>query len=107
MTKKEFKEAERENEYISNLLHSHRKNITEKLDVFFESLSAVVCPHGFTICVHTHYSPIKVSVYNGMKKDSHRLEIQGFKIMNVSDGFPVDVMKIVEDWLEGLDDGRS
>lgn len=103
MTKTEFKEIDKENEYISNLLRTHQKGIQKKLDVFFETLGNAIKEHGFIHCIHTHYFPSRVSVYDGTEKESHNLIIQNFEIINQSSSFPPVVMKIIKEWLRGVE----
>ena len=96
----EFKELEKENEYISNLLTVHQGNIQEKLEVFFETLHDEMRQHNFTVCVHPYYYPSQISVFNGTDKDSDTLTIQNFKIIDKTDDFHLLVMELVKDWLK-------
>ncbi len=96
----EFKELEKENKYISNLLTAHQENIQEKIEEFFKTLHNDIHQHGFSVCIHTHYFPTLISVFNGLEKDSDRLSIQNFKIIDKTNNFNIVVMELVEDWLK-------
>ncbi len=100
MTKTEFNEIDKENEYISNLLSTHREKISERFNSFFSPLYKEIKPHGFIFCVHTHYHPVVITIYDGTEEDSHRLSIKDFKITETSVLFPSVVLNIVEEWLE-------
>ena len=103
MTKTEFKQIDKENEYISNLLEAHKEKIATTLDSFFSPLYEEIKPHGFIFCMHTHYHPIKVNVYDGTSDDSNKLTIEDFKITEQTVDFPDHVLEIVKKWLGGVD----
>lgn len=99
MTKEEFRQIDNENEYISNMLKAHKKDIGRRLDIFIDPLYKKINKYGFIYCIHTHYYPVKIHVYDGTNDDSNSIDIQDFKIIAKTDSFPGDALKIVEEWL--------
>lgn len=103
MKKEYFIEIEKHSSYINNLLNVTQKANQEKLDLFFNDLSAAVSAYGFGVCVHVHFDPVRVTVYNGVEALSHHLTIQNFSVIDKSDDFNPVVLELVESWLRGLE----
>ena len=105
MTKEALKELNNENTYILNMMALQRGNMEERMSPFFEPIKERIRDYGFIYCIHTHTKPATVSIYNSIENGIDYLQIQlnDFDIINVSDNFPEDVLKILEDWLEGLE----
>jgi len=99
MTKEKFKLLDKENKYISNLLEAHKEKIEKQMKVFIEPLKEIAREHGFLCCIHTHYFPSVISIYDSTLDDSNKLTIQNFKIIDFNNDFPMAVIKLVEDFI--------
>jgi len=90
--------------------HRYIKSITDVLeDSFLKEVKELLAPlvedlkyFGFIVCVHTHYSEFKLSIYDSTEVDGHMMELTVLDIDKVSDNFPKDVRDIVEKHLEYL-----
>lgn len=102
MTKEEFKELEKENAYISNLLKVATEANVEKLNEFFFSLIDDLKAYDFMVCAHFHYNPIRIDVFDGTDEGSQSLTIANFEVIKKTDNFDPLVLDLIEIWLRDL-----
>ena len=105
MTKEQLKELNNENTYILNMMELQKGSMEERISPFFKPLKELIRDHGFIYCIHTHTTPITVSIYNSIEngKDYLQIQLDDLSIINVSDNFPGEVLEILEDWLDGVE----